>query len=162
ATDSAPVADARAPLSASAHANVSPPISDPAPVAAVRSLTPGESLFPPLAPDDIDDEPVPASASPEADEAAEGADDRTVIAPRTSRYVLVLADGRRIPVPGSTAILGRKPVATADLPDALLIAVPDSSKTMSKNHAIVELVGDVWYVTDLASTNGVATYTPDG
>jgi hypothetical protein len=41
--------------------------------------------------------------------------------------------------------------------------VPDSTKTLSKNHARLELSEDgTWTVVDLDSTNGVIIIEPDG
>jgi len=35
------------------------------------------------------------------------------------------------------------------------VAISDETRTVSKTHARLQLRGDVWFVTDLDSTNGV-------
>ncbi len=87
-----------------------------------------------------------------------------MIAPRLApvRFSLVLADGQRLAMTADVVLLGRKPSADRDRPDAQLLTVPDSTKTMSKTHAMLRRHDDAWILTDLASTNGVSTFAANG
>ncbi|KFI63895.1 transRDD family protein [Bifidobacterium cuniculi] len=70
-----------------------------------------------------------------------------------TRLFLRFADGTSMPlsVP-STLVLGRKP--SAQRPGDIPIAVPDTTGTVSRNHARLELLDGQWWITDLGSTNG--------
>lgn len=68
-------------------------------------------------------------------------------------------DGRPLPIP-ARALLGRHP--SGDGSDALPIAVPDTTGTMSRTHALLELEGERMWVTDLNSTNGTEIVGEDG
>ena len=57
-------------------------------------------------------------------------------------------------------VLGRRPAATA--PGTQTLAVPDSTRTLSKSHARLDLVDGEWSITDLGSTNGVLIVGADG
>lgn len=145
------------------------PITQPAPTA---SQVPVEAVqaHPPVpstahASMGIDDDDDGATvAAPSRGFELDDEDDRTVIAPRVvvPRFALVLEDGTRLPLTSDEVILGRKPSSDRDRPQAQLLSVPDPTKTMSKNHALLRRDGDEWLVTDLASTNGVATYAAGG
>ena len=78
----------------------------------------------------------------------------TIIAqPPQAHWSLVPPSGAAVPLSAEVVILGRRPVADPDFPDAQLVAIQDG--TVSKTHARLELRDDRWYVTDLGSTNGV-------
>lgn len=56
--------------------------------------------------------------------------------------------------------LGRDPVATAAHAGAPVLALNDETKSVSKTHAMVEVVGGVLRIHDLDSTNGVWVSAP--
>ena len=62
--------------------------------------------------------------------------------------------GRAVPIDG-WLYLGRNPEATAEHPDAPVLAVDDPRKSVSKTHALLEVDGETLWVHDLESTNGV-------
>lgn len=66
----------------------------------------------------------------------------------------VVVDGRTVPVEG-LLYLGRNPVAAAGHQGAHVLSLDDSTKSVSKTHAMLELDGDELWVHDLDSTNGV-------
>ena len=59
-------------------------------------------------------------------------------------------------------VLGRDPSAEATRPDAAPIPLSDPARSVSKTHALVEVVDGRVTVTDLHSTNGTRVLTPDG
>ena len=63
---------------------------------------------------------------------------------------------------GSAVCVGRNPVATSTRPDALLRAVVDPAKSVSKTHAMLWADEVELYVQDLDSTNGVSVVDADG
>ena len=70
-----------------------------------------------------------------------------------TRLAVVIDGGRRLPLAGRM-LLGRNP---APEPGAVLVPVPDLSRTISKTHARLEVEPDgTVFATDLASTNGSA------
>jgi hypothetical protein len=121
----------------------------------------------PVAPEPVAPEPVapgpvaPASIAPtpppveehsdiDIDDAAE-----TVVVERAPvvAWSLVTDDGGRYPLEADVVVLGRRPAG--DEPGVQYLAVPDTSRTLSKQHACLARDGDSWIVTDLGSTNGV-------
>ena len=62
---------------------------------------------------------------------------------------------RPVDVSATVVLLGRRPDSDSSVPDAQLIPVADGTRTISKNHARLDLVDGVWNITDLGSTNGV-------
>jgi hypothetical protein len=86
--------------------------------------------------------------------------DSTVVVERVSpvRWQLVTDDGHILPLRSPRVLLGRKPSGEG----LALVVVPDSTKTLSKNHARLDLADGVWTVTDLDSTNGVIIVEDDG
>lgn len=52
------------------------------------------------------------------------------------------------------AFLGRNPSATDGMADALLLAVDDPAKSVSKTHALLEVEAGALFLHDLDSTNG--------
>lgn len=80
----------------------------------------------------------------------------TVVARRKrTAWTLTGPSGVRIPLTSGTVILGRRPSADPEHPDAQLVALDDDTRTVSKTHALLELRDDRWFITDLGSTNGV-------
>jgi pSer/pThr/pTyr-binding forkhead associated (FHA) protein len=83
-------------------------------------------------------------------------------AARPATWTIVLPDGRRIPILGGAAVIGRNPATPAQWPDATLIPVIDPEKSVSKTHAAFELDGEALWLHDLNSTNGVVLVDADG
>ena len=59
-------------------------------------------------------------------------------------------------------LLGRDPAADPGRPEAATIPLADPARSVSKTHALVEVVEGRVIVTDLHSTNGTRVLTPDG
>jgi len=110
---------------------------------------------------------LPARGAPRAGFATPSADavfGRALSEPSassTSHWRLALPDGRDVALEGA-AYLGRAPAATAEHPDALLIAVQDEQRSVSKTHALLLIDGDAVLVHDLGSTNGTWVIAADG
>ena len=100
----------------------------------------------------VDDETIVTGSSDDFD--------RTVVVARKQSFdwVLELPDGSVLPLQADT-IVGRRPVST-DGTHAL--AVPDSTRTLSKNHARLSFDGSEWTIEDLGSTNGLVLIHDDG
>ncbi len=80
--------------------------------------------------------------------------EETIIAHRRrTQWSLVPPSGTSISLSAEVVMLGRRPVADPDFPDAQLVSIQDG--TVSKTHARLELRDDRWFITDLGSTNGV-------
>ena len=75
-------------------------------------------------------------------------------------WELVLETGATYPLASATVALGRKPEGTD--PAVQYLAVSDTTRTLSKHHAILRLEQNVWTITDLSSTNGVILVDSDG
>ncbi|HYP72755.1 MAG TPA: FHA domain-containing protein, partial [Microbacterium sp.] len=89
--------------------------------------------------------------------------DETILAfRRRTTWTLTRPLGVPIKVAGDVLIIGRRPAADPDFPDAQLVPVADETRTMSKTHARLELHGGSWLVVDLDSTNGVILVREDG
>ena len=73
--------------------------------------------------------------------------------PSFDPWTLTLDDGRSFVVRARTVVVGRRP--TASVPGVQALAVADATRTLSRTHAQLDLVGGEWRVTDLGSTNGV-------
>ena len=58
-----------------------------------------------------------------------------------------------LPLAGEHIVLGRRPAASS--PGLRALPVPDTTRTLSKSHARLDLVDGEWTITDLDSTNGV-------
>jgi hypothetical protein len=87
---------------------------------------------------------------------ADGAFDETIIASRRRpAWMLTPPLGAPIAVTSDTVIIGRRPTADPDFPEAQLVPISDETRTMSKTHARLELRGDEWMIVDVDSTNGV-------
>ena len=109
--------------------------------------------------------PTAAAPAPEAPPAPSAVDnDETrIVAPRAqaaAAWRLVLPDGSASTV--TTAVfVGRNPIRADGDIDGDLLAVADTTKSVSKTHAMVEVIEGRLWVTDLNSTNGVFV-TADG
>lgn len=107
--------------------------------------------------------PTPPSAPPAQQPQANPPVPLPPVPPRRPQYagVLVFADGsqRQVPVPARIA-LGRAP-SPKDAHD-IAVAVPDTTGTVSRNHALLMLRSDAITVQDIGSTNGTRIAAPDG
>ena len=106
--------------------------------------------------------PVAAPAPLEDESDGEGKLDRTVVVDRRPvvPWRLIVDGGATFRLSGSTAVLGRRPAGSGA--GSQEIAVPDSTRTLSKVHARLDLADGVWTVTDLNATNGVIVIEADG
>jgi hypothetical protein len=59
-------------------------------------------------------------------------------------------------------VLGRDPVSDPARPDAAPIPLQDPARSVSKTHALVEVVDDRVMITDLHSTNGTRLLSTEG
>jgi len=80
--------------------------------------------------------------------------------PSFQPWTLALADGRRFCVQSRSFLVGRRP--QTDEPGVQLLPIMDSTRSLSKTHARMDLVNGMWQVVDLSSTNGVVVTTVDG
>jgi hypothetical protein len=89
-------------------------------------------------------------------------DGETVIVDRQPRITWFLhVDGAgEFQLKASRVLLGRKP--TSSSPGTQALAIPDSTRTLSKLHARLDLTDGSWVITDLNSTNGVLLVVEDG
>lgn len=84
-------------------------------------------------------------------------DETRVVAPRdssTSTWRLVLPDGATTTI-GAATFVGRNPTRAAGDVEGDLLPVDDTTKSVSKTHAVIEVLDGHLWVTDLNSTNGV-------
>lgn len=112
----------------------------------------------PIRPDDPGLADDPASLADDPALLEDDASETVVVersAPSTAdpTWVLVTDDGGRHALDASVVVLGRRPAG--EEPGVQYLAVPDTSRTLSKQHACLTRDGDSWTVTDLSSTNGV-------
>ncbi|MGR2751451.1 FHA domain-containing protein [Agromyces arachidis] len=96
--------------------------------------------------------PAPAPPAPAAPESA-GAAAVPRPGPRTA-WRLRSDDGTDVLVSGRV-VLGRDPQATEAASGARPVALEDPARSVSKTHALLDVVEDRLLATDLASTNGV-------
>lgn len=104
------------------------------------------------------DNPATASAAGTAPAPLEDDDDddgATVVVDRRPKVEWHLnVDGSApLPLVGDKVLLGRRPTVT--VPGIHPLAVPDTTRTLSKAHARLELSDGEWSIIDLDSTNGV-------
>jgi uncharacterized RDD family membrane protein YckC len=82
--------------------------------------------------------------------------------PTQSRsWTAVLDDGREVPV-GGLVLLGRNPQPRPGEETAELVKLADETRTVSKSHLALQVVGDDLVVTDRGSTNGSTITTTEG
>lgn len=118
--------------------------------------------------------PVPArapahSAAPYAPEAApqsapeaapQSAPDAAPQSAAPTVWRLTVPGHGTVPVRG-VLFIGRNPSATPAAPHGELLAVNDETRSLSKTHAMLEVVEGALWVHDLGSTNGVWVVGPD-
>ncbi|MEI5583126.1 MULTISPECIES: FHA domain-containing protein [unclassified Agromyces] len=80
--------------------------------------------------------------------------------PRTAWRLRADGGGDGVTVTGRV-VVGRDPRATDAAAGADPVAIDDPARSLSKTHALLEVVDDRLLVTDLGSTNGVRIW-PDG
>ncbi|NTV40169.1 MAG: FHA domain-containing protein [Demequinaceae bacterium] len=171
----APRADNDAPAPAMTLTPVTPPPppTPPAPAAPVVPLD-LPPIEPPVEPPMPGAVPVPSPSAPPAppaprapalvaveEEEEDDDDGETVVVDRRPRILWRLTvDGvGDFPLTSEHVLLGRKPSATSGVQ---ALAIPDTTRTLSKVHARLDLVDGAWAITDLNSTNGVVIPSPDG
>jgi hypothetical protein len=107
-------------------------------------------------------EPTPIVDTAPADDDDDDELAETIVVDRrpAPQYELALDDGPAYPLESAAVILGRHP--TGDDPSVHYLAVRDTTRTLSKLHARLDLVDDGWRIGDLGSTNGVVVLADDG
>ena len=135
-----------------------PPVTPPAPVVAP------EPVLAPVPPAPVASDPptLATAAEPELITSDDDDDlDSTIVVDRRPviPWRLIADDGFTVALTGSTAVLGRKP---GEVDGTQAISIPDTTKTLSKTHARLELADGAWTVIDLDSTNGVIVVAADG
>lgn len=153
----------------SGPAPVAPGLAGPAPVAPSLPGTPAAGpvvpapayVGPPAAMLPGQPQAAPPVPAPEPPMAAVPAP-RPAVPPVAARLPvwIVLDSGARAEVRG-VVVLGRAP-ASSGAPDEIALAVPDSTRSLSRTHARVGLDEAGVWVEDLFSANGSAITTPDG
>jgi hypothetical protein len=116
-----------------------------------------EIVFFPVVPGPPAVVPLPAPAAHE-----EFVDETRASIPRQvsgAAWNIVLPTGQTVPI-ASAVIIGRDPVANSSWPAAALLPALDPAKSLSKTHAMLEIDGDILWVHDLNSTNGVFVAAP--
>lgn len=89
--------------------------------------------------------------------------DRTVISKTaTVRWTLNSSAGTSASFAAGRVIVGRKPAQRPEFSEAGLLEIADPTRTVSKNHALLEFIDGIWWISDLDSTNGVALVRVDG
>ena len=81
--------------------------------------------------------------------------DRPLITP----WRLTIEGVGEFPLASEHVLLGRKPSGTTE---TQALKIHDTTRTVSKMHARLDLVNDEWIITDLNSTNGVIVVAADG
>ena len=108
--------------------------------------------------------PIPTGPLPVPKAVPQAVPQRPVPAkPAAAKQVAVLyfenGNGVHLDIP-SRALLGRRP--TSSDPNDVLVRVPDTTGTISRTHALLEIASGRMWVTDLESTNGTEILTEDG
>ena len=89
--------------------------------------------------------------------------DRTLISKSAAaRWVLASSTGTSEYFAAGRVIVGRKPAQPSDDSTVSLLVVDDPTRTVSKNHALLEYADGKWWISDLDSTNGIALVGDDG
>lgn len=117
--------------------------------------------MPLAAPPTIAQAPALAANPVESDDDDDDDDDgETIVVDRRPKIVWRLkVDGvGEFPLTSEHVLLGRKPTASLG---TQALAIPDTTRTLSKVHARLDLVDGEWVITDLNSTNGVITVAAD-
>ncbi len=103
----------------------------------------------------------PIAARPEARPRADEPSVVGLLPTAPAGWRVVTADGVVAPLT-SSILLGRNPAHRAEWPKAGLLEIDDPDKTVSKTHAVVELVDGSVRIRDLSSTNGTTVVAADG
>lgn len=132
---------------------------------AVQQVAPESVSAAPQATAPVDLEPTvitPAAGTASDEEDDDDELDRTVVVDRRPvvPWKLIVDNGFTVALTQEKVILGRKPAS--DDPAITAIAVPDTTRTLSKSHARLELDDGAWTVFDLNATNGVIVVGADG
>ena len=101
--------------------------------------------------------PVPAVPVDEAPAASEAAPE-----PEPARWRLLLPGGVAPVELDRPVVVGRKPKAHDEYPDARLVPITDPSRTVSSSHALFGLDDTGLWLADLDSTNGTVVTSPEG
>lgn len=150
ATASAPAHTSMHPTAQAAAQAASHAAQQPAPAAAPRQPLEGY-LFPaPVAPAFAQ---VPAVSATQAQQLVAPPPVPKLASLDTRHIELEFANGERTKVDG-TAVLGRRPEATARNSGAQAIPVPDETRSVSRAHAIIEVQGQTATISDAGSANG--------
>lgn len=129
----------------------------PAAFPANGSFTPAASPIAPAVHADSDSLPLPPGGGP----APEGQVGPSGAGQEGKRLVLTMPAGQQIVVDGMV-IIGRRPSPPAGLSPKHLVAIPDETRTLSKQHVVLNWDGGVIHVRDLGSTNGTTVQTTYG
>jgi hypothetical protein len=81
--------------------------------------------------------------------------------PQPQWRLLLPGGADAVPLAGAV-VVGRKPKSLAEYPAATLVAVSDSTRTVSSSHALFGVDGTGLWLADLDSTNGTAVTAPSG
>ena len=83
--------------------------------------------------------------------------DTAPVAARTPErgWVLLIEGSERLALTAAVVVVGRRPEAPAEAPEAVPLRVVDVTRTVSKTHALLSHVDGEWWAVDLFSTNGV-------
>ena len=156
APGSLPAAYAPPPAPATYAAPPAPaaPVAPPAPPTYAAPPAPATYAAPPAPATYAAPPAPPISLEPEAENTEIG-EHTVVVNRRTKQWVLTTDDGQKIRLSQQVALLGRNPTADPAFPEAQLVPLNDTAKTVSKTHARIELSNGAWQITDLNSTNGV-------
>lgn len=98
---------------------------------------------------------APPGAAPVAPAAEPEIADATVHVSRPARSWRLVLEGLPPVVVGSVLFLGRNPSPTPGHEGSPVFAIPDTTKSVSKTHAMLEVDAQGLWVHDLNSTNGV-------
>jgi len=142
-----------------ANARIVPPPVTPVATSGVASGVDSgnEIVFFPVTPGAPVVMPPAAAATPSEPTAL--VEETRVSSPRQTMWSVVLPTGQSVPI-ASAVIIGRDPVANTSWPAATLLPALDPAKSLSKTHALLQIDGDVLWVHDLDSTNGVFVAAP--
>jgi hypothetical protein len=159
-----PPPPAPAPVPPTPEPVVPVPEPEPEPAAAVEEPVLSAPPLParPTAEPDVA-ETIISATPPVADDADDDDEDyATIVVDRRPQiaWSLILDDGRIFALTANRVEVGRKPDPAGE--GTQVLAITDSTRTLSKTHAVLELDGDAWKVTDLNSTNGVLVVDASG
>lgn len=99
--------------------------------------------------------PAPTAAPPPAPPSPSVAPEAPLPAPRTRSLVLCFDDGTSRRIETACAVVGRAPSTRVDDAGASLVAIDDTTMSVSKTHFAVGIDDDGVWVQDRSSTNGV-------